>query len=130
MQKYVALWPWGALEAWTDLRKYNYDIQYTGEYPSKGNGWEQGQVNQKWDSDPTKVYKGFYLAPAQVENRKSAYNTKNNGAPCYRVRPRYNSEYMWNKNSLAALKPIAGDADDYQCSPTWFAYPGDYPASR
>ena len=50
MQKYVALWPWGALEAWTDLRKYHYDIQYTGEYPTKGNGWEQGLVNQKWDS--------------------------------------------------------------------------------
>ena len=72
MQKYVALWPWGALEAWTDLRKYHYDIEYTGEYPSKGNGWEQGLVNQKWDTDPTKVYKGFYLAPAAVENRRGA----------------------------------------------------------
>lgn len=127
MQKYVALWPWGALEAWTDLRKYHYDLKYTGEYPSKGNGWEQGSVDQKWDSDETKVYKGFYLAPAQVENRKGSYNTKNQGSPCYRVRPRYNSEYMWNLNSLGALKPIPGDADNYQCSIPWFAYPGDYP---
>ncbi len=129
MQKYVALWPWGALEAWTDLRKYHYDIEYTGEYPSKGNGWEQGLVNQKWDTDPTKVYKGFYLAPAPVENRRGAYNVDNEGSPCYRVRPRYNSEYMWNLNSLKALTPIAGNAKNYQCSIPWFAYPGDYPAS-
>ncbi|MBR5101375.1 MAG: SusD/RagB family nutrient-binding outer membrane lipoprotein [Bacteroidales bacterium] len=129
MQKYVALWPWGALEAWTDLRKYQYDIKYTGDYPTKGNGWEQGLVNQKWDTDPTKVYKGFYLAPAPVEGRRGAYNVKNEGSPCYRVRPRYNSEYMWNLKSLKALKPIAGDADNYQCSMPWFAYPGDYPDS-
>jgi len=129
MQKYVALWPWGALEAWTDLRKYHFDIQYTGEYPSKGNGWNVSSVDQKWDSDPTKVYKGFYLAPAQVESRRGAYNTKNEGSPCYRVRPRYNSEYMWNLNSLKALKPISGDADNYQCSIPWFAYPGEIPAS-
>ena len=129
MQKYVALWPWGALEAWTDLRKYHYDIQYTGEYPSKDNGWTISSVDQKWDTDPTKVYKGFYLAPAQVENRRGYYNARNEGSPCYRVRPRYNSEYMWNLNSLKALKPIAGDADNYQCSIPWFAYPGDMPAS-
>jgi hypothetical protein len=129
MQKYIALWPWGALEAWTDLRKYHYDIQYTGEYPTKGNGWDVSKVDQKWDTDPTKVYKGFYLAPAQVENRRSSYNTRNEGSPSYRVRPRYNSEYMWNLNSLKALKPIAGDADNYQCSIPWFAYPGDIPAT-
>ena len=129
MQKFVALWPWGALEAWTDLRKYHYDINYTGDYPSKGNGWDVSSVDQKWDTDPTKVYKGFYLAPAQVENRKSAYNSRNEGSPSYRVRPRYNSEYMWNLNSLKALKPIAGDADNYQCSIPWFAYPGEIPSS-
>jgi len=129
MQKYVALWPWGALEAWTDLRKYHYDIKYTGEYPKKGNGWTVSSIDQKWDTDPTKVYKGFYLAPAQVESRRGSYNTKNEGSPCYRVRPRYNSEYMWNLNSLKALKPISGDADNYQCSIPWFAYPGEMPES-
>ena len=36
---------------------------------------------------------------------------------------------MWNLNSLKALKPIAGDADNYQCSIPWFAYPGDIPQS-
>jgi len=128
MQKWVALYPWGALEAWVDMRKYHYDIKYTGEYPASGNGWDLSMVNQKWDTDATKVYKGFYLSPAQVQGRKSTYNTLNQGAPCYRIRPRYNSEYMWNKPSLESLVPISGTADNYQCSIPWFAYPGDLPS--
>ena len=127
MQKYIALFPWGASEVWVDLRKYHYDIAYTGAVPSYGNGWDKTLINQKRDEDATKVYKGFYLAPANVQGRRSAYNERNNGAPCYRLRPRYNSEYMWNLNNLKALKPIPGDADDYQCSIPWFAYPGDMP---
>lgn len=127
MQKYVALFPWGAPEIWVDLRKYHYDIAYTGDVPSLGNGWDKTLINQKRDDDASKVYKGFYLAPANVQGRRSAYNEKNNGAPCYRLRPRYNSEYMWNLDNLKALKPIPGDADDYQCSIPWFAYPGDMP---
>ena len=127
MQKFVALFPWGAMEAWVDQRKYQYDIQYTGDYPKYGNGWDLASLNQKLDSDPTKVFKGYYLAPAQVQGRKGTYNNKNNGSPCYRVRPRYNSEYMWNKPSLESLKPISGMADNYQCSMPWFAYPGDQP---
>ena len=38
MQKWVALYPWGALEAWVDKRKYHYDIDIRGEYPTSGNG--------------------------------------------------------------------------------------------
>lgn len=127
MQKWVALYPWGAAEAWTDMRKYHYDIAYTGEYPGKDNGWTQSIIDQKWDTDPTKVYKGLYLAPAQVANRKGSYNINNEGAPCYRIRPRYNSEYMWNLPSLEALRPIAGNAPNYQTSIPWFAYPGEMP---
>jgi len=127
MQKYVALWPWGALEAWTDLRKYHYDIDYKGEYPTNGDGWTATEVKHKWDEDETKVFKGFYLYPSQIEFRKVSYNVLNEGSPCYRIRPRYNSEYMWNKASLGELKPISGTADNYHCSMPWFAYPGDYP---
>ena len=72
----------------------------------KGNGWDNTHVDQKRDEDPTKVYKGFWLQPAQVQGRKSAFNVDNNGSPCFRIRPRYNSEYMWNKTNLDALKPI------------------------
>ena len=130
MQKYLALYPWGGIEAWVDLRKYFYDIQYTGEYPKYGNGWDKTTLNQKRDEDPTKVYKGFYLLPAQFEGRKGTYNADNNGSPCFRIRPRYNSEYMWNKTNLDALKPIGGQELDYQCSIMWFCYPGDMPTER
>ncbi|ERJ57875.1 SusD/RagB family nutrient-binding outer membrane lipoprotein [Sphingobacterium paucimobilis] len=127
MQKWVALYPWGAAEAWVDMRKYHYDIDYTGEYPSNGNGWIQALLEQKWDTDPNKVYKGLYLSPAQVENRKGRYDIRNDGSPSYRLRPRYNSEYMWNLPALESLKPIAGTADNYHTSIPWFAYPGDMP---
>ena len=127
MQKWVALYPWGAAEAWTDMRKYHYDIDYSGEYPKNGNGWTQSMLEQKWDTDPDKVYKGLYLAPAQVANRKGSYNVLNEGAPTYRIRPRYNSEYMWNVPSLELLKPISGTAPNYHTSIPWFAYPGDIP---
>lgn len=129
MQKWVALYPWGAQEAWTDMRKYHYDIKYTGDYPKSGNGWDLSTVIMKWDTDPTKVYKGLYLQPANVTGRRTVYNTFNEGSPCYRVRPRYNSEYMWNKPSLETLKPIKGTAPNYQCSIPWFAYPGDMPTN-
>ncbi len=127
MQKWVALYPWGAAEAWTDMRKYHYDIAYTGDYPKNGNGWSQAILDQKWDSDPKKVYKGLYLLPAQVANRKGSYNVLNEGAPSYRLRPRYNSEYMWNLPSLETLKPTSGNAANYQTSIPWFAYPGEIP---
>lgn len=127
MQKFVALYPWGAPEVWVDQRKYHYDVNYSGEYPAKGNGWDESQVEQKWDTDPDKVYKGFYLRPAQVLHRKVTYNVKNQGSPAYRIRPRYNSEYMWNLKSLETLKPIPGTADNYHTSIPWFAYPGEQP---
>jgi hypothetical protein len=130
MQKWVALYPWGAQEAWVDMRKYHYDINYSGEYPSLNDGWDLTMIDQKWDTDETKIYKGLYLAPAQVQNRKSTYNTNNEGSPCYRIRPRYNSEYMWNKASLGSLVPISGTAANYQCSIPWFAYPGDLPTTN
>ena len=127
MQKWVALYPWGAPEVWVDMRKYHYDIDYTGEYPSNGNGWIQAELYQKWDTDPSKVYKGLYMGPARVAGRRATYNIFNEGSPSYRLRPRYNSEYMWNLGSLETLKPISGTAPNYQTSIPWFAYPGDMP---
>lgn len=127
MQKFVALYPWGSQEAWVDQRKYHYDIEYTGSYPALGNGWDYNTIFQKRDSDPNKVFKGYYLSPAEA--RGTAYNTNNGGSPCYRIRPRYNSEYVWNEHKLAVLKPIAGTAANYQCSMPWFAYPGDQPGA-
>lgn len=127
MQKWVALYPWGACEAWTDMRKYQYDINFTGEYPKLNNGWDINRVQQKWDTDPLKVYKGFWLPTANVANRRGFFDTRNNGSPAYRLRPRYNSEYMWNLQSLKALKPIPGTANNYHTSIPWFAYKGEQP---
>ena len=129
MQKFVALFTWGANETWVDQRKVFYDVNYTGDYPYNGNGWNRTQVDYKNDNDPTKVYQGFYLYPARVEGYKSSYSSTWNleGAPCFRVPPRFNSEYMWNKPSLRQLKPISGMTPYYQCSIPWFCYPDGYP---
>lgn len=131
MQKFVALYSWGSLATWVDMRKVFYDVNYTGEYPYNGNGWNRTELDQKMDDDPTKVYQGFYLHPARVEGKKTMYSDTYNleGSPCFRIRPRYNSEYMWNKPSLRSLRPISGMTPYYQCSIPWFCYPGDYPES-
>ena len=131
MQKFVALYPWGAHEAWVDQRKYHYDIDFDKSVndgiPSFGNGWDKNHVKQKYESNPTKVYKGYYIYAADL--RGNSFNEKNNGSPCYRIRPRFNSEYMWNLPGLRELKPIQGTADNYQCSIPWFAYPGAQPGA-
>ncbi len=131
LQKYVALYPWGSPEIWVDMRKNFYDVEYTGEYPYGGNGWDAKEVKQKRDDDPTKVFKGYYLAPANFAGYRGTYSqTKNlEGSPCFRVRPRYNSEYMWNVPGLSALRPIPGTAVYYHCSIPWFCYPNGYPES-
>lgn len=131
MQKWVALFPWGAMEAWVDLRKYHYDIVYTGDYPKKGNGWDDSRlIQQKAETNEQKVYKGFYLGAAKdIEFRNTTFDVENDGSPSYRLRPRYNSEYVWNFDKLGELKPIAGTAPNYHCSIPWFAYPDDYPTN-
>ena len=121
MQKYVALYPWG-LDTWNDLRRYQYDLKVgsTG-IPSAADGsWTAQRTFHKADIDPTRVYKGFYLASADVSTRRGTFVTANLGSPSYRVLPRYNSEYIWNVSALAALKPISGLAANYNTSMVWF----------
>lgn len=126
MQKYVALYPWGAQEVWVDLRKYLYDlanVTISNGLPS--GGYDILEAYHKSNEDPTRIYKGFFLPSAQVQTRGSQLYVDNEGAPCFRIRPRYNSEYMWNMPSLQKLAPIAGDAPNYQCSIPWFAIPNE-----
>jgi hypothetical protein len=67
-QKYIALYIWGTLETWVDMRKFHYlDID-----PATG----------------AKVYAGF--TPPTGSNLIST----NLGKLTYRMRPRYNSEYL------------------------------------
>jgi hypothetical protein len=58
------------------------------------------------------VFKGFTL-PA-------SYFTDNLNKPAYRVRPRFNSEYVWN---LDQLKLFGGDKADYHTYEQWFSKP-------
>ncbi|MEN6619434.1 MAG: SusD/RagB family nutrient-binding outer membrane lipoprotein [Rikenellaceae bacterium] len=123
MQKYVALFPW-SYETWNDLRRYHYDLLLGAHgIPESGTSWTPTAVYHKLDLDVSRVYKGFYLPPADVQNRRAKFATANLGSPCYRLRPRYNSEYMWNLPSLKAITPIAGDADNYHTSMVWFCIP-------
>ncbi len=125
MQKYVALYPW-SLDTWNDLRRYHYDLVVgTGGVPQEGVSYNETTVYHKLNSNPDRIYKGFYLPPADVVDRRYKFPTYNHGAPCYRLRPRYNSEYMWNIASLKLLQPIPGDAENYQTSVVWFAIPGE-----
>ncbi len=88
LQKYIALWGWGFVETWVDLRKENYDV--------------------------TNIYTG-YTIPTGL-----ALFPDNSGKLCYRVRPRYNSEYLWNVESLRAIGALN---PDYHTYPVWFSKP-------
>ena len=88
LQKYISLFGFGDLEAWTDMRKYKYD-----------------NVN---------IYKTMVIPTG------SGLFADNGGKLPYRVRPRFNSEYMWN---LAALQAIGADKIDYHTVEMWFSKP-------
>ena len=91
-QKYIAQWGWGYIETWTDLRKYHYT-----------------------DLDPAtglQVYKNLLLPTVLFADNMGKY--------AYRVRPRYNSEYVWNRD---ALDMFGGLAPDYHTKPTWVILP-------
>jgi hypothetical protein len=67
------------------------------------------------DLDPVsaiKVFRGF-TPPTNLY-------ADNAGSLVYRVRPRYNSEYVWNR---AALDKIGGLATTYHTVPTWIITP-------
>lgn len=90
-QKYIHMWAWAPYETWTDIRRFHYTDTYSGE--------------------PTQVFAGFTLP---------ALASENNGKVIYRIRPRYNSEYVWNS---AALKVIGGLDLDYHTKPIWITIP-------
>lgn len=66
---------------------------------------------RRYHYDPA-VYQGFMLP--------SPLDLNNGGNPAYRTRPRFNSEYMWNK---AALDKIGGNDPGYHTFETWFSKP-------
>jgi hypothetical protein len=91
LQKYIALWGWGFVETWVDLRRFHYT-----------------------DPDPSTtlpVYKNFFTP---------TFPASNNGSFAYRIRPRYNSEYVWNREELDR---IGATAPDYHTRRVWFSLP-------
>jgi len=91
-QKYIAQWGWGHNEIWMDLRRYHYtDID-----PASGR----------------QVFPGF-APPTNLY-------PDNGGKLVWRIRPRFNSEYVWNREGL---DKIGGLALDYHTVPTWIIQP-------
>jgi hypothetical protein len=91
-QKYIAQWAWGHNEVWMDMRRYDYtDID-----PASGR----------------QVYPGF-TPPTNLY-------PDNGGKIVYRIRPRYNSEYVWNR---AGLDVIGGLALDFHTKIPWIFLP-------
>ncbi len=91
-QKYIAQWAWAHVELWMDLRRYHYT-----------------------DLDPRgakQVFPGFAV-PANLF-------ADNGGQIVQRVRPRYNSEYVWNRTGLEAIGGLAGD---FHTKPLWITQP-------
>jgi hypothetical protein len=68
------------------------------------------------DIDPAS---GRQVFPGFVPPTTTLYGD-NAGKLVQRIRPRYNSEYVWN---LASLKTIGGDAADYHTKPLWITQP-------
>ncbi|MBY0478199.1 MAG: SusD/RagB family nutrient-binding outer membrane lipoprotein [Chitinophagaceae bacterium] len=93
MQKYVSLFGYGALETWVDMRRYHYT---------------------DGDENSLQVYRGF--APPSGTD----LYPNNNNKLVYRVRYRYNSEYVWN---LDEIKRLGADAIDWHTKETWFSKP-------
>jgi hypothetical protein len=91
LQKYIALWGHGTFETWVDMRRYHYTDK---------------------DANDVQVYTGLTL-PSAVDLFQD-----NGGKMAYRMRPRFNSEYVWNINEL---NRIGATTIDYHTKEMWFS---------
>jgi hypothetical protein len=97
LQKYIAMFGFGVLETWVDMRRYHYI--------------------DKDPSSTSQVYADF------VVPQGGDLFPDNNGELVYRYYPRFNSEYVWNINEL---NRIGATTNNYHANPTekiWFAIP-------
>ncbi len=91
-QKLIAQFAWGHNEMWMDMRRYHYT--------------DVDQVSG------VQIFRGF-APPTNLY-------PDNGGQLVQRIRPRYNSEYVWNKPGLAAI----GALDPaYHTTPLWITQP-------
>ncbi|HQW92220.1 MAG TPA: SusD/RagB family nutrient-binding outer membrane lipoprotein [Ferruginibacter sp.] len=92
LQKYIAMFGHGILETWVDMRRYHYVDTYAG----------------------LPVYRDFVVPTG------GDLFPDNAGKLVYRVRPRFNSEYVWNINELIR---IGATLNDYHTKEMWFSLP-------
>ncbi|RYZ23251.1 MAG: SusD/RagB family nutrient-binding outer membrane lipoprotein [Chitinophagaceae bacterium] len=79
LQKYIALWGYGFIETWVDLRKVDYSSTVYNTLTL-----------------PTTLY------------------TDNGGQLVYRIRPRYNSEYLTNVDALREIRALNSNYHTYK----------------
>lgn len=91
LQKYISMYVHGTLETWMDMRRFHY----TDLDPATGN----------------QVYRDFNLPTLFPDN---------GGARVQRMRPRYNSEYLWN---VVELDRIGAMRNDYHVKELWITQP-------
>jgi hypothetical protein len=92
LQKYIAMYAYGAFETWTDMRRYHYiDVDKT---------------------TGKQVYADFVVPTG------AGLFEDNGGKLVYRMRPRFNSEYVWNINELGR---IGATQLDYHTKEQWFS---------
>ena len=91
LQKYIAMYGYGLVETWVDIRRYHYNADTDAGNP---------------------VYADF--TPPSGSN----LFVNNNNKLVYRARPRYNSEYLYNVKELERIGAIALD---YHTKEMWFS---------
>jgi hypothetical protein len=91
LQKYVALYGFGMMETWVDMRRFHYV-----------------------DQDP----KGGQVYADLVLPTGTDLFINNSGKYTYRARPRFNSEYLYN---VAELTRLGALALDYNTKEQWFS---------
>jgi len=94
-QKYIIQWAWAFFEQWMDLRRFHYTDTYAGEARQAFPGF----------APPVNLF---------VDNQN---------AVVHRLRPRFNSEYVWNQDGLSKITPISGLASNYHTSELWITQP-------
>jgi hypothetical protein len=92
LQKYIALYGFGPLETWVDMRRFHYT-----DADEKAGG---------------QVYADF-VPPSGID-----LFINNSNKLTYRARPRFNSEYLYNVEELTRLGALALD---YNTKEQWFS---------
>jgi hypothetical protein len=95
LQKYIALFGWGSHQTWVDMRKYHY--------------------NRDLDPATGKPVYVEFSTPAGLN-----LTATNNGEFAQRMRPRYNSEYLYNVPELTRIGAINAN---YNTLEMWFSQP-------